>query len=131
MNNLCIGLAVFLLFCNLNYVSLSVDVNRKKQKSRRKKTITRRTMKRSLMRSVNYLFDKIYLLVQFNDSLICAIVSYAHHPWDCPASMRIISSIHLSTTFLSLIVPFTGTHEPSKLTCSHLSGFITQLVSVL
>ena len=28
----------------------------------------------------------------------------------------------------SVVVPFTGTHEPNKLTCSHLSGFIAQLV---
>ena len=27
-----------------------------------------------------------------------------------------------------VISPFTGTHEPNKLTCSQLSGFIAQLV---
>ena len=51
---------------------MSVDDNRKKQKSKRKMTITRNTMKRSFMRSVNYLFDKKYLLDNFNDSLKCA-----------------------------------------------------------
>ena len=33
---------------------------------------------------------------------------------------------HTSQRFLSLIIPFTGTHEPNKLTCSQLSGFIAQ-----
>ena len=28
--------------------------------------------------------------------------------------------------FLLLIIPFTGTHEPNKLTCPQLSGFIAQ-----
>ena len=90
-------------------------------------------MKRSLMRSVNYLFDKIYLLDNFSDSQMCAILSYAHHR--CPASVRISSLIHFLTTlietFLTLIIPFTGTHEPSELTRSRLSGFIAQLVSAL
>ena len=54
-----------------------------------------------------------------------------HHRWDCPASMKIISSIHLSATFLSLIIPLTETHESRRLTWTHLSGFIAQLVNSL
>ena len=48
---------------------------------------------------------------------------------------QVWESFHLSTTLqetsLSLIIPFTGTHESSKLTWWHLSGFIAQLVSAL
>ena len=38
---------------------------------------------------------------------------------------RCIGSVYI---FLSFINPFTGTHEPNKLTSSQLSGFIAQLV---
>ena len=34
-------------------------------------------------------------------------------------------------SFLSVIIPFMETNEPDKLTCSHLSDFIAQLVRAL
>ena len=37
----------------------------------------------------------------------------------------------LKEMFLLLIIPFTGTYEPNKLTNWHLSGFIAQLVRAL
>ena len=37
----------------------------------------------------------------------------------------------LHTTFLSYYIPFTGKHEPNKLTCSQLCDFIAQLVRAL
>ena len=34
-------------------------------------------------------------------------------------------------TFLSYDIPFTGKHEPNKLTCSQLCDFVAQLVRAL
>ena len=60
--------------------------------------------------------------------------------WDnclnCPASARIISSFDFKhrtsyNTFLSYYIPFTGKHEPNKLTCSQLCDFVAQLVRAL
>ena len=55
---------------------------------------------------------------------------------NCPASARIISSFDFKhrtsyNTFLSYDIPFTGKHEPNKLTCSQLCDFIAQLVRAL
>ena len=36
-----------------------------------------------------------------------------------------------NTTFLSYDFPFTGKHEPNKLTCSQLCDFLAQLVRAL
>ena len=43
----------------------------------------------------------------------------------------LISNTALHTTFLSYYIPFTGKHEPNKLTCSQLYDFVAQLVRVL
>ena len=59
--------------------------------------------------------------------------------WDnclnCPASARIISSFDFkhrtAYNILSYDIPFTGKHEPNKLTCSPLCDFIAQLVRAL
>ena len=40
-----------------------------------------------------------------------------------------LTALHI--TFLSYDIPFTGKHEPNKLTCSPLCGFIAQLVRAL
>ena len=37
----------------------------------------------------------------------------------------------LHITFLSYDIPFTGKHEPNKLTCSQLCDFVAQLVRAL
>ena len=42
-----------------------------------------------------------------------------------------ISNTALHITLLSYDIPFTGKHEPSKLTCSQLCDFIAQLVRAL
>ena len=43
--------------------------------------------------------------------------------------MTIAMPLHaLTQTILFLIIPFTGTYETNKLTCSHSTGFIAQLV---
>ena len=34
----------------------------------------------------------------------------------------------INITFLSYDIPFTGKHEPNKLTCSQLCDFVAQLV---
>ena len=59
--------------------------------------------------------------------------------WDnclnCPTSARIISSFdfkHRTAYNISFIcIPFTGKHEPNKLTCSPMCDFIAQLVTAL
>ena len=59
--------------------------------------------------------------------------------WDnclnCPASARIISSFDFkhrtAYNILSYDIPFTGKHEPNKLTCSPLCDFKAQLVRAL
>ena len=65
---------------------------------------------------------------------ISAIVSYVHLRLSCKCEGHFLI-IHLSNTvhktFLSLIIPFMRTHEPNKLTCSHLSSFVAQLVRTL
>ena len=64
------------------------------------------------------------------------IVSYVHLE-NCPIFQQVWESFlqfisqHTSQVVLSLIIPFTGTQAPNKLTCSHLSGFIAQLVRAL
>ena len=42
-----------------------------------------------------------------------------------------VKGTEVQQTFLSPIIPFMGTQEPNKLTCSHISSFIVQLVRVL
>ena len=37
----------------------------------------------------------------------------------------------INITFLSYDIPFTGKHEPNKLTCSQLCDFVAQLVRAL
>ena len=52
-----------------------------------------------------------------------------------PSSARIISSFDFkhrtAYNILSYDIPFTGKHEPNKLTCSPLCDFIAQLVRAL
>ena len=54
---------------------------------------------------------------------------------NCPASARIISSFDFkhrtAYNILSYDIPFTGKHEPNKLTCSPLCDFIAQMVRAL
>ena len=45
--------------------------------------------------------------------------------------LHLISNTALHITFLSYHIPFTGKHEPNKLTCSPLCDFIAQLVRAL
>ena len=45
--------------------------------------------------------------------------------------LHLISNTALHITFLSYDIPFTGKHEPNKLTCSPLCDFIAQLVRAL
>ena len=44
---------------------------------------------------------------------------------------RVISNTALHITLLSYVIPFTGKHEPNKLTCSQLCDFVAQLVGAL
>ena len=57
------------------------------------------------------------------DCLICAPSLRLSSKCEVPFFNSCSTALH-SFTFFSLIIPFTGTHEPSKLTWSHLSGFI-------
>ena len=61
--------------------------------------------------------------------MISVIVSYEHlKKFRCLRR----DSTTPSQTFLSPIIPFTGTHEPNRLTChSHLSGLVPQLLRAL
>ena len=58
-----------------------------------------------------------------------------HYCLNCPASARIISSFDFkhrtAHNILSYDIPFTGKHEPNKLTCSPLCDFIAQMVRAL
>ena len=45
--------------------------------------------------------------------------------------LQLISNTALHITLLSYYIPFTGKHEPNKLTCSQLCDFIAQLVRAL
>ena len=55
-----------------------------------------------------------------------------HTHWKISAIVAYQTSLnHTSQTFLSFIIPFTGTYEANKLSCSHLSGFIAPLVRAL
>ena len=45
--------------------------------------------------------------------------------------LHLISNTALHITLLSFDIPFTGKHEPNKLTCSQLCDFIAQLVRAL
>ena len=47
------------------------------------------------------------------------------------AYLHLISNTALHITFLSCDVPFTGKHEPNKLTYSQLCDFVAQLVIAL
>ena len=63
-------------------------------------------------------------------------LSYEVTQWRAgPASARIISSFDFkhrtAYNILSYDIPFTGKHEPNKLTCSPLCDFIAQLVRAL
>ena len=49
----------------------------------------------------------------------------------CGSYLHLISNTALHITHLSYYIPFTGKHEPNKLTCSQLCDFIAQLVRAL
>ena len=48
-----------------------------------------------------------------------------------PTFLMSVYLVSLHITFLSYDIPFTGKHEPNKLTCSPLCDFIAQLVRAL
>ena len=50
---------------------------------------------------------------------------------DIILTLHLISNTALHITLLSYDIPFTGKHEPNKLTCSQLCDLIAQLVRVL
>ena len=45
--------------------------------------------------------------------------------------LHLISNTALDITLISYDIPFTGKHEPNKLTCSQLRDFVAQLVRAL
>ena len=57
--------------------------------------------------------------------------STGFEPMTSAMPVQLISNTALHITLLSYYIPFTGKHEPNKLTCSQLCDFIAQLVRAL
>ena len=61
------------------------------------------------------------------DNLSNCLMNLKNVVWN----LHLISNIALHITFLSYDIPFTGKHEPNKLTCSQLCEFVAQLVRAM